>query len=169
MEQRGIALTKKGRQPYDALLNEARNGVLPDAGGSNAGEYEDNLQKTFLAFPDDWNEIRREGLGYFSYSLAGSVPISAFSGVPDIESLIEAGVIQFDPIVYEDFLPVSAAGIFQSNLGDETGQNFAASPSQKLFEEALGSTVLDEFAHYEAIEAESIERCFAALAEETAL
>ncbi|WP_310657066.1 2-oxoadipate dioxygenase/decarboxylase family protein, partial [Acinetobacter baumannii] len=24
------------------------------------------------------------------------------------------------PIIYEDFLPVSAAGIFQSNLGNET-------------------------------------------------
>ena len=31
-------------------------------------------------------------------------------------TLIDAGVIEATPIVYEDFLPRSAAGIFQSNL-----------------------------------------------------
>ena len=51
----------------------------------------------------------------------------------------------FDPIVYEDFLPVSAAGIFQSNLGDDAAQDFVASPNQQRFEADLGATVLDEF------------------------
>ena len=47
--------------------------------------------------------------------------------------------MQFDPIVYEDFLPVSAAGIFQSNLGDEAAQEFVASPNQQRFEQDLGA------------------------------
>jgi uncharacterized glyoxalase superfamily metalloenzyme YdcJ len=67
--------------------------------------------------------------------------------------------VQFDPLVYEDFLPVSAAGIFQSNLGDDAAQEFIASPNQKMFEHDLGATVLDEFAQYDGIMRASIERC----------
>lgn len=166
VEQRGIALTRKGRKLYDALLAEARKGVLPDASGSNADEYENNLGKVFSAFPDDWDDIRKEGLGYFSYLLTPERIKAAAAGTDDIESLIDTGIIQFDPIIYEDFLPVSAAGIFQSNLGDAAGQSFVASPSRTLFETALGGTVLDEFAHYEAIERASIEKCLDALREE---
>lgn len=33
-----------------------------------------------------------------------------------LEELIVSGKVGFEPIVYEDFLPASAAGIFQSNL-----------------------------------------------------
>jgi uncharacterized glyoxalase superfamily metalloenzyme YdcJ len=33
--------------------------------------------------------------------------------------------VRFDPVIYEDFLPVSAAGIFQSNLGSVENNNFA--------------------------------------------
>ena len=36
-----------------------------------------------------------------------------------MRALVEAGVLEPEPIVYEDFLPRSAAGIFQSNLTDE--------------------------------------------------
>jgi uncharacterized glyoxalase superfamily metalloenzyme YdcJ len=41
-----------------------------------------------------------------------------FKGIPpsSLDDLVAAGVLRYDPIVYEDFLPVSAAGIFQSNL-----------------------------------------------------
>jgi uncharacterized glyoxalase superfamily metalloenzyme YdcJ len=61
--------------------------------------------------------------------------------------------------VYEDFLPVSAAGIFRSNLGDEAstlvGKSDAAS-TQAAFEAALGTPVQDEMALYAAEQAESI-------------
>lgn len=157
VEQRGVALTPKGRKLYDLLLNKVRERVLPEASGSNSAEYEDCLSEVFVAFPDDWNTIRKEGLGYFSYSLTtpktGSVPED------DLEALIEAGIVQFDPIVYEDFLPVSAAGIFQSNLGDGAAQSFTAIPSQKMFEVELGCAVLDEFNHYAAIEKASVAEC----------
>ena len=116
------------------------------------------LAKVFEAFPDDWNDIRRQGLGYFTYSLTEKG--KAVTGRrADLETAIEAGLIQFDPIVYEDFLPVSAAGIFQSNLGDEATQDFVASPNQVMFERDLGATVLDEFAHYAGIERASLEMC----------
>lgn len=162
IEQRGVALTPNGRALYDTLLNQARASVRPAPDGSNADAYRAALAKSFAAFPDDWNAIRKAGLGYFLYTVnGGALPARMRGG--DIEALVDAGVVRVDPIVYEDFLPVSAAGIFQSNLGDDAVQEFAASPNQRLFEQALGATVLDEFEHYAGIERASIERCLDAL------
>ncbi len=163
IEQRGVALTPKGRALYDKLLNDTRARVRPAADGSNAAEYEAALADVFTAFPDDWDGIRKAGLGYFRYSLTESgkaAAAGATMGV-DLETAIAQGLVQFDPIVYEDFLPVSAAGIFQSNLGDDAAQEFTASPNQIMFERDLGASVLDEFAHYAEIERASIENCLA--------
>jgi uncharacterized glyoxalase superfamily metalloenzyme YdcJ len=162
IEQRGIALTPKGRALYDRLLNQARAAVRPAADGSNADAYRAALKQSFAAFPDNWNAMRKAGLGYFLYTVDQATAGSGARG-DDIEVLIEAGAVRFDPIVYEDFLPVSAAGIFQSNLGDDAVQAFAASPNQRLFEKALGTVVLNEFEHYAGIERASIERCLATL------
>lgn len=158
IEQRGIALTPKGRALYDRLLVATRERCRPAADGSNASEYEVALAETFKDFPDDWNAIRKEGLGYFSYSLTEKGRRAMPIGM-DIEAAIEMGLVRFDPIVYEDFLPVSAAGIFQSNLGDDATQEFVASPNQKMFERDLGAGVLDEFAHYAGIMRASIDHC----------
>lgn len=156
IEQRGIALTPKGRALYDRLLNETRAIARPAADGANAGAYMAALEATFAAFPDDWDSIRREGLGYFTYA---PVPGREIDPEADLDTLIARGAIIATPLVYEDFLPVSAAGIFQSNLGDHAAQAFEASPNQQVFEAALGATVLDEFAHYAAIEAASLDAC----------
>lgn len=136
--------------------------VRPAADGSNAREYEAALAGTFGAFPDNWAQIRTEGLGYFIYSLTPKATGAEFAYVPDLETLIADGLVRFDPVVYEDFLPVSAAGIFQSNLGDGAQQEFVASPNQTRFEADLGASVLNEFDHYAAIEKASIEACLAA-------
>lgn len=157
IEQRGIALTPKGRALYDRLLGEARKLERPAADGANAAAYVSTLAKTFRQFPDSWDEIRQQGLGYFSYSLTEKGRSQVMR--THLEQAIDQGLIQFDPVVYEDFLPVSAAGIFQSNLGDDAAQQFVASPNQLKFEEELGAKVIDEFAHYAAIERDSINRC----------
>lgn len=166
VEQRGIALTPKGRALYDQLLEETRKHVRPAADGGNAATYVDTLAGIFAAFPDDWAEIRSQGLGYFSYSLAGDAAAVSEQAIAagDIDQLVKAGVVQFDPIVYEDFLPVSAAGIFRSNLGDDDAQHFVESPNQKLFEQQLGAKVIDSFEQYASIERASIDACLAALA-----
>lgn len=163
IEQRGIALTQKGRALYDTLLDSTRQIVRPAADGSNAAEYKAALSLSFEAFPDDWDGIRAENLGYFTYSLTERGQRSGHVATGDLDWLIGEGLVRFDPIVYEDFLPVSAAGIFQSNLGDEAAQDFVASPNQKRFEAALGAIVLDEFEHYASIEQTSIEACRHAL------
>ncbi|NTI25650.1 VOC family protein [Rhizobium rhizogenes] len=163
IEQRGIALTPKGRALYDALLTDSRRIVRPAADGSNAREYEAALAKAFETFPDNWEEIRAEELGYFSYSLTEKGRKAGGRIDGDLAQWIADGLVQFDPIVYEDFLPVSAAGIFQSNLGDDAQHEFAASPNQLHFEADLGASVLNEFDHYAGIEQASIEACRRAL------
>lgn len=167
IEQRGVALTPKGRALYDTLLDDTRSHVRPAADGSNADAYETALAEVFEAFPDEWADIRSQGLGYFSYSLTekGRQGAAFFT---DPERLIAEGYIRFDPIVYEDFLPVSAAGIFQSNLGDGAQQEFVASPNQQRFQADLGAAVLNEFDHYAGIEKASLEACLAALAKRPA-
>ncbi|WP_395455223.1 VOC family protein [Azospirillum melinis] len=162
IEQRGIALTPKGRALYDTLLQDSRRLVAPAADGSNAAQYMAALQEVFAPFPDGWDGIRREGLGYFSYSLTDAGRRNPPAPGTDLETLIESGAVRFDPVVYEDFLPVSAAGIFQSNLGDEAQQDFAASPNQQRFEADLGAAVLNPFDLYAEIERTSIAACFAA-------
>lgn len=154
VEQRGIALTREGRSLYDRLLREA------DAGGAQAGAqgHAARLEQAFQAFPDDLEALRRQGLGYFEYSrVSDALPAGVDSG--DLEALVAAGVVQARPIVYEDFLPVSAAGIFQSNLGDAARSALRAADARAEFEQALGCAALDEFALYEAQQAASIERC----------
>jgi uncharacterized glyoxalase superfamily metalloenzyme YdcJ len=163
IEQRGIALTPKGRALYDRLLNDARTCVRPAPDGSNTDEYRAALDVAFQVFPDDWDEIRKHGLGYFTYRLADTSDGRSFADGDDLETMVAAEIVQFDPIDYEDFLPVSAAGIFQSNLGDGAGQDFVASPNQMRFEQALGTTVLNEFDYYAGIEKASIARCMTRL------
>ncbi|WP_411849674.1 VOC family protein [Stenotrophomonas sp. LGBM10] len=154
IEQRGLALTPKGRALYDQLLAQARDS---DGAGSTGQDYPTRLAAAFSAFPDDHDTLRREGLGYYRYALtdAGRASPDAVGDLP-AESLIAAGLASADPIVYEDFLPVSAAGIFQSNLGGEEQRAYAAHANRDAFEHALGLTVEDEFAIYERLQTESL-------------
>ena len=64
------------------------------------------------------------------------------------DALVDAGLAVADPIVYEDFLPVSAAGIFQSNLGGGEQHAYDAHANQEAFEAALGKAIHDPFALY---------------------
>lgn len=160
IEQRGVALTPKGRALYDKLLTAARAQCRPAPDGSNAAAYMAALTEAFAAFPDDEDSLRREGLAFFTWELTEKGQ-SCQTDLTDPETLLAQGLIRFAPIVYEDFLPVSAAGIFQSNLGDDAVQDFVASPNQQSFEAELGATVLNEFSHYAAIAEASRKACLA--------
>ncbi len=166
IEQRGLALTPKGQALYDRLLTETRDRVTPAADGSNAADYMATLEEVFAAFPDDLDTLRTEGLGYFRYSPAGQeAEIDLGSGAAE---LVAAGVLRADPITYEDFLPVSAAGIFQSNLGDGAASAFAANPNRARFEADLGARVIDLHQLYAEAEAASLARARADLAQRAA-
>jgi uncharacterized glyoxalase superfamily metalloenzyme YdcJ len=79
VEARGVALTPKGRERYDAAM------AAPDP-ATVWGQY----------FPPTHDEMAAAGLAYYR------------GGDPS------------KPVVYEDFLPTSAAGIFRSNLDRDT-------------------------------------------------
>ncbi|MTI42463.1 putative glyoxalase superfamily metalloenzyme YdcJ [Roseibium hamelinense] len=150
IEQRGVALTPKGRALYDQLLADVRAEILPAADGSNAADYVAKLEDVFKAFPDTWRELHDQDLGYFKYAPGNG----AVKG-EGLQALLDSGALTLSPIIYEDFLPVSAAGIFQSNLGDEARTDSQAASSRSSFEAALGKRVIDEFALYEAMQAAS--------------
>ncbi|MGE0970676.1 2-oxoadipate dioxygenase/decarboxylase HglS [Klebsiella sp. WOUb02] len=154
IEQRGIALTPKGRALYDRLLNEA--GV-----GKDNLQHQRHLQDVFSQFPDSEFLLRQQGLAWFRYRLtpAGEAHRQAFGPGDDPQPLIECGWLIAQPIIYEDFLPVSAAGIFQSNLGNETQARSHGNASREAFEAALGCPVLDEFELYQQAEERSKRRC----------
>ena len=163
IEQRGIALTHKGQALYERLLNKAREEVTPHPDGSNASEYATALEKAFADFPDSHSELRKQELAFFHYSICdqGALKQGASQG-RSIDQLIEADLVRYDPIIYEDFLPVSAAGIFQSNLGDNSNKKLGATSNQELFESQLGTRVTNYFKLYEAQQQASIESCLAA-------
>lgn len=154
IEQRGIALTRKGRDLYDELLGRVRQiaaGAPPDA-------YQMHLARVFEAFPDDLAQIRRQGLGFFRYEVVDGAdePRAEHDRKADVEALIATGAVRAIPITYEDFLPVSAAGIFQSNLGGADSRTAPARAARTEFELALGTTVRDEFELYEEQQAASL-------------
>ncbi|EEU41878.1 uncharacterized protein NECHADRAFT_101902 [Fusarium vanettenii 77-13-4] len=156
IEQRGVALTPKGRRLYDDLINEWRQksfDVSPET-------REEILAKVFARFPDDTKSLRDQDLAYFTYKLTDSV--SKVSST-DMDELIDSGAVQLEPITYEDFLPVSAAGIFHSNLGDDGGMDHVAAADQATFEKGLGCKVNKEFELYRKMQEASIEECFANL------
>ena len=132
IEQRGVALTPAGRALYDRLLAKG------DA-------------CAFEAFPDDHETLRRDGLAYYRFVPVADLPLGAQS----LDEAIEAGSVRAEPILYEDFLPVSAAGIFRSNLADGAAATAAAAPRQGALEEALGCGILDASALYAAQSAAS--------------
>ncbi|KAH8803672.1 hypothetical protein F5884DRAFT_806170 [Xylogone sp. PMI_703] len=162
VEQRGIALTQKGQQLYDRLLAKALGETLPEHG---AKSYNEVLQRTFEEFPDDWETLRRRDLAYFRYSVA-HVPQNPLSALIDLDELVALGILHVAPIIYEDFLPISAAGIFESNLDLTTQRNHqarGANADKEGFCRALGVEVQDYFELYAKMRAKSVKDCLEAL------
>lgn len=125
VESRGVALTPTGRDRYDAT------GV-------------DDLLRTE-------RDLAAHDLAYYTVAVArhrspdGRLPGS------DLATLVDDGWVDLEPIVYEDFLPRSAAGIFRSNLaGDaETDRTQDASHRDAAWlEDALDRPVHDLFGLY---------------------
>ena len=167
VEQRGIALTPRGRALYDRMVAE-----VDARGGGPDGARE--VWRRHL--PATERELAEQGLAFFMYRVAeptADAPgrardvLKATFKAPDVlnvafttqqrdvelRELVDAGVLVPEPIVYEDFLPRSAAGIFRSNLGGEgTRDEGRAAPEYDLARLAgvLGATVHDPMDLYTA-------------------
>ena len=163
VEQRGAAVTKKGRELYDRLLMSAMR--MKETAGRRMDEA---LRETFAEYPDDWETLRKDGLVFFRYRVrakpaAAQLSLGGESGAAArMEDLIRAGVVECEPITYEDFLPFSAAGIFTSNLGGDgrkickTGAN---GDTRAELEAVIGQPVLCETELYHGLQNASVEEC----------
>jgi uncharacterized glyoxalase superfamily metalloenzyme YdcJ len=150
IEFRGVALTPKGRALYDRLLAEVMAQVSEDS-----PNYAEVLNRVFSVFPDHYDALRREGLAYFRYEWVGQAQSGkiADDDAHSLETWISQGRVRAIPMTYEDFLPVSAAGIFRSNLiGNDNVTTTGAVAQETLLsqasQEAIGMPIADPFALY---------------------
>jgi uncharacterized glyoxalase superfamily metalloenzyme YdcJ len=111
VEARGIALTPAGRDLYDEVVRavDEQTAARPDA---SQAEIADALWRERM--PRTEAELEATGLGWFTYHVTG--PRAPGSPPNTLRELVDGGWVTPRPIVYEDFLPRSAAGIFASNL-----------------------------------------------------
>ncbi|KAK2788411.1 hypothetical protein FQN52_005838 [Onygenales sp. PD_12] len=170
IEERGAAVTAKGRQLYDKLLGEGM--ALAAQSGGTPKATDEAMQEVFQQYPDEWNELRKQGLVYCEYQCTGK-PIEGVRVAEDersmslLERLIEDGVIETKPITYEDFLPFSAAGIFQSNIqtngrsasGEARSGVGQPRPDLVGYERALGCRVFSSDDLYMDMQEQSLEKC----------
>ncbi|MFB7798705.1 2-oxoadipate dioxygenase/decarboxylase family protein [Isoptericola sp. NPDC056134] len=94
-------------------------------------------------FPDTEAGLARQGLAYFTYEVG------------------DGGTVTREPIVYEDFLPRSAAGIFQSNLTEEGSKDASQAGEERdadWMAGAVGRELFDPFDLYAAQVAASRDR-----------
>ncbi|WP_404795716.1 2-oxoadipate dioxygenase/decarboxylase [Streptomyces tendae] len=153
VEARGIALTPAGRSRYDALLEE----IDERAAGRSAAERDEIARKVWEeGFPATERGLLDHDLAYFAFRQTGSAPLPPAARLTD---LLGQGLISAEPITYEDFLPRSAAGIFQSNLSDEgtrdDGQS-AAHYDAEWLAATLQRHVHDPFALYDQQQERSV-------------
>ena len=148
VEARGVALTPAGRDLYDRMVAsvDKRHSARPEAGRPATAE-----QVWREELPDSEAELARRDLAYFTFSVSDAPP----SGTPPrrLADLIEQGWVVPEPIVYEDFLPRSAAGIFASNLtstGSMDDVQGGAPRDLVWMSDAIGRTVNNPYDLYAA-------------------
>ena len=136
VEARGIALTAAGRALYDELTAEQ----------ADARRWNER-------FPVTERGLLAADLAFFTYELVEDRRPDGMRPPADVAGLLDGGWVTAQPIVYEDFLPRSAAGIFQSNLADG-GAHDSAEAGAELdagwLAGALGRELADPISLYAA-------------------
>ncbi len=144
VEQRGIALTQAGRDLYDEMIvevDERAGGLTPE------GRNDVKLDVWRARLPASEQGLADAGLAWFEYGVSPDLP--AGTPPPRLDELVAGGWLVRTPLVYEDFLPRSAAGIFASNLdsaGSRDTSREGSDRDESWFAEAMGRTVHDPMA-----------------------
>ncbi|MGW1621255.1 2-oxoadipate dioxygenase/decarboxylase [Streptomyces sp. NPDC002172] len=158
VEARGIALTRAGRALYDELLDRVDEQTARHPTSARADIARAVWERHL---PGSEAELAAQGLAYFTYRVADDRPHDGRTPPTGIAELLRQGWVHAEPVVYEDFLPRSAAGIFQSNLSgegtrDDDRQGIAYDADR--LSGAIGREVLDPFALYEQQQNRSLAR-----------
>jgi uncharacterized glyoxalase superfamily metalloenzyme YdcJ len=180
VEARGVALTPAGRALYDAALVEIDHRVAATGGTRSRTEIAGDVWAE--RFPRDEEGLDVSGLGFFTYRPAAGALESATSALSasgavtgstrSVDELVQAGLLVREPIVYEDFLPRSAAGIFQSNLsaaGSRDDSLAGDAADLAWMSDIVATDVADPMALYAAERDESLRKATAELALPTGL
>lgn len=126
VEARGVALTPAGRDRYDATGVES--------------------------LPRTERDLAVEDLAYYTVDPVTNRPADGTAPPSDVAALVDGGWVSLQPIVYEDFLPRSAAGIFRSNLARDADSDATQEGSARdatWMAEAIGRPVRDLFELYD--------------------
>lgn len=162
IEQRAYACTPKGRKLYDDCLSaaEADRDTDPSMVRRDYAAYEMAYARHFSPIPKTLGELINAGLVYATF-LPTSKGLAAKGSIQtaDLRELVAQGLVAFDGLRYEDFLPVSAAGIFASNL-NQYGTTFTAKTRktyvQADLESIMGKPIVDADRVYRGVQAASI-------------
>ncbi|GAA1911459.1 VOC family protein [Streptomyces durmitorensis] len=156
VEARGIALTPAGRALYDRLLTLADH----EAARHPAADRTELARTLWAAHvPATERELAARELAYFTYHAAPDRPRNGTQPPTTLAELERRGWVRAEPVVYEDFLPRSAAGIFQSNLsgaGSRNTEQEGAAYDSEWLSGAIDREVLDPYALYEQQQSLSI-------------
>jgi uncharacterized glyoxalase superfamily metalloenzyme YdcJ len=153
VEARVIALTRAGRNRYDFLITEVDRRLA---------SFDESRQHVAAdvwrqSLPDTELGLLQQGLAFFTFTAPGPVAARGDS----IVDLVARGIVTATPIVYEDFLPRSAAGIFQSNLAGDGRKDVSANASRRdagWLSDVIGREVADPMALYAAQQRASLDR-----------
>ena len=171
IEERGYACTPAGRELYDRCLAEAdaareKDPKLP---ARDFLAYDALYAAPFKPFPKTLIELLSTGMVFGRYAPTPKGLGAAKSGTiatTDITELVRQGFVHYEGLRYEDFLPVSAAGIFASNLNQYGTQSTAAvkpTYTQAQLEQIMGRAIIDSTTVYAGLDAASRLDTFAKL------
>jgi len=161
IEQRFYATTPEGRTLYDRCLADAETAKGKSAARTaNLEAAETEYASHFADFPKTLPELLKAGLVYALYSPTTSGKAAPGSiTTTDIHELVEQGYADYEGLRYEDFLPVSAAGIFASNLNQYGTKSTASTKptyTRAMLEDILGRPIIDTDAVYRGLWAKSL-------------
>ncbi|WP_433678699.1 2-oxoadipate dioxygenase/decarboxylase [Nocardia sp. CA-119907] len=162
VEARGIAVTARGRQVYEQLTAETEHAIATAAATAPV----DAAQRNALAAAV-WNQrvpaseqgLALHDLAYFTFRTDPHRRLDGRGPGRSLTELIDHGWVVQQPIVYEDFLPKSAAGIFQSNLtgdGHKDPTQTSAEIDAAWMEAIVERTLHDPYALYDGVRRASL-------------
>jgi uncharacterized glyoxalase superfamily metalloenzyme YdcJ len=169
IEQRFYATTAAGRTLYDDCLSkaEAARSANPGLAKSDNEAYVASYAAEFAPFPKTLPELLEKGFVYgrFAVTPKGASHVGKLT-TTNIFALVREGLVEYEGLRYEDFLPFSAAGIFASNLGQygtkATGENANICTKEGL-EAIMGRKIVDVNVVYKGQHCESLLQVYSEL------